>query len=409
MRAGASPANAGSAREQTRARAAHPERRRGYRSAPSRRSSASTSTSAPAPSSAGSITSPICARPIRRSATTARRRSTSASAGATARASAPSRTGWRTSSAFFLTRAPGRSLQGARAPDPQATRRAARPGVRRRLGRARPQRVRRDAARAAIRARAAPTTPSTSARSIRRIRRCGSISSATSDLSLASQVGTYLGRAHALQPHAEPRVGPVRGARPARAAGRSGAGRSDERRRPRLLPRHRRCSACGPMRRSCTTTRSGRRSAASRPTGRCGLLLVALRRRDRPAASPIRRRAGRSMRASRGATGCSRHRWRNCSTPRNGGRKVNLVDADIIVDVAPKIVIGDLQAGFSVKLPAGSPAILLNSLRFKDLLQDLVLARFNAAKLDAKYKDILSSGPPARAERGPRAARRHAG
>jgi hypothetical protein len=77
--------------------------------------------------------------------------------------------------------------------------------------------------------------------------------------------------------------------------------------------------------------------------------------------------------------------------PERRQRKVNLVDADIIVDVAPKIVIGNLQAGFSVKLPAGSPAILLNSLRFKDLLQDLILLRFNAAKLDAKYKDILSA------------------
>jgi hypothetical protein len=72
-------------------------------------------------------------------------------------------------------------------------------------------------------------------------------------------------------------------------------------------------------------------------------------------------------------------------------RKVNLVDEDIIVDIAPKIVLGNLQTGLSVKLPKGSPAILLNSLRFKDLLQDVVLLRVNSAKLDAKYKDILSA------------------
>jgi hypothetical protein len=77
--------------------------------------------------------------------------------------------------------------------------------------------------------------------------------------------------------------------------------------------------------------------------------------------------------------------------PERRRRKVNLVDEDIIVDVAPKIVIGNLQAGFSVRLPAGSPAILINSLRFKDLLQDMVLLRFNAVKLDAKYKDILTT------------------
>ena len=78
--------------------------------------------------------------------------------------------------------------------------------------------------------------------------------------------------------------------------------------------------------------------------------------------------------------------------PEKRGRKVNLVDEDIIADIAPKIVLGNLNAGFSVKLPKGSPAILLNSLRFKDLLQDVVLAKFNVAKLDAKYKDILSAG-----------------
>ena len=77
--------------------------------------------------------------------------------------------------------------------------------------------------------------------------------------------------------------------------------------------------------------------------------------------------------------------------PEKRRRKVNLVDEDIIVDVAPKIVIGNLQGGLSVKLPKGSPAILLNSLRYKDMMQDIVLLRVNSAKLDAKYKDILSA------------------
>src|ERR1043166_6254034 len=72
-------------------------------------------------------------------------------------------------------------------------------------------------------------------------------------------------------------------------------------------------------------------------------------------------------------------------------RKVNLVDEDIIVDVAPKIVLGNLQTGLSVKLPKGSPAILLNSLRFKDLLQDFVLLKTNPGKLDTKYQSILSA------------------
>jgi len=77
--------------------------------------------------------------------------------------------------------------------------------------------------------------------------------------------------------------------------------------------------------------------------------------------------------------------------PERRRRKVNLADEDIVVDVAPKIVIGNLQTGLSVKLPKGAPAILLNSLRFKDLLQDVVLLRTNATRLDTKYTGILGA------------------
>jgi hypothetical protein len=74
-------------------------------------------------------------------------------------------------------------------------------------------------------------------------------------------------------------------------------------------------------------------------------------------------------------------------------RKVNLTDADIIVDVAPKVPIGGIEASFSVVLPKGAPATMLNSLRYKDLLQDLVLVRTDRARLAAKYAGIL---PPDR-------------
>jgi hypothetical protein len=70
-------------------------------------------------------------------------------------------------------------------------------------------------------------------------------------------------------------------------------------------------------------------------------------------------------------------------------RKVNLTDDDIIVDLTPNVTIGDLKAGLSIKLPKGFPAVMLNSLRFKDLIQDILLSQRDHAKLDLKYRDIL--------------------
>jgi mono/diheme cytochrome c family protein len=76
--------------------------------------------------------------------------------------------------------------------------------------------------------------------------------------------------------------------------------------------------------------------------------------------------------------------------PAKRGRKVNLVDRDIIVDLASRLKLGPLEIdGFSIRLPQGSPAVLINSLRYKDLLQDIALVR-DRARLQAKYKDILT-------------------
>lgn len=74
-------------------------------------------------------------------------------------------------------------------------------------------------------------------------------------------------------------------------------------------------------------------------------------------------------------------------------RKVQTTAEDIIVDVAPDITIGSLHTGFSIRVPKGTPTVRLNSLRYKDLLQDLLLNERDTATLDAKYKDIL---PPDR-------------
>jgi len=73
-------------------------------------------------------------------------------------------------------------------------------------------------------------------------------------------------------------------------------------------------------------------------------------------------------------------------------RKVTITNEDIVVDIAPDFKLGDIQGGFSILLPKGKPAVLLNSLRYKDMLQDLVLSRRDPDKLAAKYKDILTAG-----------------
>jgi len=73
-------------------------------------------------------------------------------------------------------------------------------------------------------------------------------------------------------------------------------------------------------------------------------------------------------------------------------RKVTLTDQDIVIDVAPDFKLGGVEGGLALVLPKGKPAVLINSLRYKDMLQDIVLLRRDPAKFEAKYKDILTAG-----------------
>jgi hypothetical protein len=70
--------------------------------------------------------------------------------------------------------------------------------------------------------------------------------------------------------------------------------------------------------------------------------------------------------------------------------KVATLDRDVIVDVAPKVQIGDLETGLSLRIPKGFPAVMLNSLRYQDLLQDAVLAERDPAKLERKYQTLMT-------------------
>lgn len=69
--------------------------------------------------------------------------------------------------------------------------------------------------------------------------------------------------------------------------------------------------------------------------------------------------------------------------------KMFILDRDIIIDVAPKVELGPIETGLSLKILAGQPAVALASLRYKDLLQDLILRHRNPEKLAAKYDGIL--------------------
>jgi hypothetical protein len=75
--------------------------------------------------------------------------------------------------------------------------------------------------------------------------------------------------------------------------------------------------------------------------------------------------------------------------PDKRGRKVFLTTGDIVVDIAPEVKIGDLETGLSIRVPAGVPAVAMNSLRYKDLIQDVVLNERHPDQLEAKYSALL--------------------
>ena len=147
----------------------------------------------------------------------------------------------------------------------------------------------------------------------------------------------------------------------------------------------------------------------SRPGAR--LLLLALRRRRRQAARRRRPTAGPSTRASRAATRSTSPRCRPCSTPTAALPKLFVLDRDIVIDIAPKVTLLGRDLGLTLTIPAGFPAVDVNSLRYKDLIQDLVLVGRDPDKFERKYATLLTERAARRA-RGrapgdPRGAPRH--
>jgi hypothetical protein len=74
--------------------------------------------------------------------------------------------------------------------------------------------------------------------------------------------------------------------------------------------------------------------------------------------------------------------------------KMHLLSQDVIIPIAPKIeeakIAQELGIKLSIKFPAGMPTLDVGSLRFKDLVQDMVLQLTNTQKLTAKYQHLLN-------------------
>jgi hypothetical protein len=73
--------------------------------------------------------------------------------------------------------------------------------------------------------------------------------------------------------------------------------------------------------------------------------------------------------------------------------KMHLLSADVVIPVAPKIedskIAQALGISLSIKFPKGKPALDIASLRFKDLIQDMVLVLRGEQRFTAKYQTLL--------------------
>jgi hypothetical protein len=76
--------------------------------------------------------------------------------------------------------------------------------------------------------------------------------------------------------------------------------------------------------------------------------------------------------------------------------KMHLLSADVIIPIVPKIEDSKLAQKFgislSIKFPKGKPALDISSLRFKEVIQDLVLVLRGERKFTAKYQGLLDQG-----------------
>lgn len=90
----------------------------------------------------------------------------------------------------------------------------------------------------------------------------------------------------------------------------------------------------------------------------------------------------------------------NLLDPDSRTPKIPTLDRDIVIDVASEVKIGDLDIGLALRVPKGYPAVALNSLRFKDMIQDMVLAAREPQRFDEKYATLLTAEQRAELKQG---------
>ncbi|HET9068780.1 MAG TPA: hypothetical protein VFN28_09045, partial [Amaricoccus sp.] len=70
--------------------------------------------------------------------------------------------------------------------------------------------------------------------------------------------------------------------------------------------------------------------------------------------------------------------------------KMFVLDRDIVIDIAPKVSLLGRDLGLTLTVPAGFPAVNVNSLRYKDMVQDLVIVDRDPQAFEAKYATLLT-------------------
>ena len=86
---------------------------------------------------------------------------------------------------------------------------------------------------------------------------------------------------------------------------------------------------------------------------------------------------------------------RDMLSPTQRIKKIRLLDKTMILDIAPKLEIAGFETGLSLTIPKGVPAVAINSLRVKDIIQDVALIARDGtnrnADLEKKYTGLLTS------------------
>ena len=210
---------------------------------------------------------------------------------------------------------------------------------------------------------------------------------ASDQATLASEVGTIRCRAlhsNHMTGHVWERV---RFGDAARARARS-QHQGAARRRARLLSQH--LAACRPgrTRRSCTTTRSGRSSAASRRTRPTTSTAPPTSMRTARRSLPTRRRrAGRTTRASTGASSCTSPRWRSCSIRANASPRcrASIRTCRLRWARASGTARKKSRCSASRSCCRRAPRRAASaSFQHKEFVNDIVLAKLQPAELNAK-------------------------